>query len=222
MFITFEGIEGSSKTTQAGLLSEWLTEIGVDNLLTKEPGSVLSRECQDIRRVLLSPENDLDSRAELFLYLADRAQHIDKCIYPALMKGKCVISDRFSLSTHAYQGYGREHRFLGQSDWFRQALDIAAYNVKPDMIFLMDLPVEVGLQRAKSSNTEFEGGDRMEREALEFHQTLRDGFLEIVEDYDEGRYVILNAEKSIEELHAEVKGILKPKIERWQKLKERS
>ena len=207
MFITFEGIEGSSKTTQAGLLSKWLEKQGIDHVLTKEPGSVLSKECQEIRRLLLSPDNSLDSRAELFLYLADRAQHVGNCIWPALLDGKWVISDRFSYSTYAYQGYGRGHLYLGQSDWFRQALNIAAHDCKPKIAFIMDLPVEIGLHRARSSNTEFKGGDRMEREALDFHEKLRKGFLEIAEDFP-STCVVLNAEKSIEELHEEVKEVI--------------
>jgi len=208
MFITFEGIEGSSKTTQAILLTEWLGKQGIDYLLTKEPGSVVSQECKQIRKLLLDPANELSSRAELFLYLADRAQHVEKIILPAIIEeGKWVVSDRYSLSTHAYQGYGRGHLYIGPSDWFRQALKIACHDFTPNLTFVMDLPVEVGLARARGSNTEFAGGDRMEREAVEFHQKLRDGFLEIAEDRSE--CVVLNAEKTIEELHEDIKKVLR-------------
>lgn len=209
MFVTFEGIEGSSKTTQAGLLSGWLREKNIDHVLTKEPGTVLSKECQEIRRLLLSPDNDLDARAELFLYLADRAQHVGNCIKPALESGKWVISDRFSFSTLAYQGYGRGHRFIGscEDQWFNETLSIAAYGQMPTISFIMDLPVEIGLSRARSSNTEFKGGDRMEQEAVEFHETLRKGFLEIAEHFPKV-CVVMNAEKSIEELHEEVKKVI--------------
>ena len=206
MFITFEGIEGSSKTTQAGLLAKWLEEQNINCLLTKEPGSVLSRECQDIRKLLLSPENDIDSTAELFLYLADRAQHVGKHIIPAKERGQWIISDRYTFSTYVYQGYGR-HKIEEMGSWFRKALDIAAHYEMPDITFIMDLPVEIGLSRAKSSNTEFAGGDRMERETLEFHKRLRTGFLEVAEEFSD-TCIILNAEKSIEELHEEVKEVL--------------
>lgn len=209
MFITFEGVEGSSKTTQANLLSQWLTQKGIDVLLTKEPGTVLSRECKKIRDLLLDPDNDLDSRAELFLYLADRAQHVDKIIAPARWDGVWVVSDRYALSTYAYQGYGRGHQFVGQSDWFYQAITIACYDQLPDITFVMDLPVEIGLARAKGSNTEFEGGDRIEREAIEFHQKIREGFLDAYGLHARKEHVILNAEKSIEELHEDVKAVLR-------------
>ena len=207
MFLTFEGIEGSSKTTQAKLLSSWLDSRGVDHLLTKEPGTVLSKECQQIRQLLLSPENDLSPRAELMLYLADRAQHVDNCIRPALDAGKWVVSDRYSWSTYVYQGYGRG--LIDElSTFFRGMLDYAAGELWPDLTFIMDCPVEVGLSRAKSSNVEFEGGDRMEREAMDFHQKLRDGFLEVAKNY-QSKCVVLDATKSIEELHEEVKAIVR-------------
>lgn len=210
MFVTFEGIEGSSKTTQAGLLSAWLNKQNINHLLTKEPGAVLSKECQQIRKLLLSPENDLSPRAELLLYLSDRAQHVDKCISPALEEGKWVVSDRYSWSTYVYQGFGRGLiEDLGA--FFRSTLDYAAGNLWPDLTFIMDLPVEIGLSRAKSSNVEFKGGDRMEREALEFHQTLRQGFLQVAKSYPE-RCVVLDARKSIEELHGEVKEALREYI----------
>lgn len=207
MFIAFEGVEGSGKSTQAKLLSKWLDEQNIGHVLTKEPGSILSKECQQIRKLLLSPENSLDERAEMFLYLADRAQHVGNCIWPALLEGKWVISDRFSFSTYSYQGYGRDQLYIGQSDWFRLALNIAAHNCEPKVSFIMDLPVEIGLERAISSNVEFKGGDRMEQETIEFHQKIRDGFLKIAEDYSH-RCVVLDATKSIEELHKEVKEVV--------------
>lgn len=205
MFITFEGIEGSSKTTQAGLLSKWLEESGVPHLLTKEPGTVLSKECQQIRQLLLSPDNDLSYRAELLLYLADRAQHVDKCIKPSLDDGKWVVSDRYSWSTFVYQGFGRD--LLKTEKSFRDLLGFAAGHLWPDLTFIMDLPVEIGLKRARSSNVEFKGGDRMELEAVEFHEKLRKGFLDVATCYPK-QCVVLNAEKSIEELHEEVKEVL--------------
>lgn len=210
MFVTFEGIEGSSKTTQAGLLSDWLARNNIKHVLTKEPGTVLSKECQQIRQLLLSPDNDLSPRTELLLYLADRAQHVSNCIQPALKQGKWVVSDRYSLSTAVYQGYGRG--FLKElGPMFSNMLYYAQYEVFPNVTFLMDLPVDIGLARARNSNTEFEGGDRMERETLSFHQTLRDGFLEQVKG--DGNVIILDATKSIEELHEEVKEALRRYVE---------
>jgi dTMP kinase len=207
MFLTFEGSEGTGKTTQAKLLSEWLDERSVKHLLTKEPGTVLSKECQQIRKLLLSPENNLSARAELMLYLADRAQHVDNCIRPALDEGKWIVSDRYSWSTYVYQGYGRG-LIKELSSFFRDMLSYAAGDLWPDLTFIMDCPVEMGLTRAKSSNVEFKGGDRIEREAMEFHQRLRDGFLQVAKDYSH-KCVILDATKPIEELHEEVKGIVR-------------
>lgn len=206
MFVTFEGVEGSSKTTQAGLLSKWLEKQNVEHLLTKEPGTVLSKECQQIRQLLLSPENNLSARSELLLYLADRAQHVESCIKPALSQNKWVISDRYSWSTYVYQGHGRELiNELGT--FFREMLNYAAGNLWPDLTFIMDVPVEIGLKRARSSNIEFTGGDRIEREALEFHQKLREGFLDVAKNRSD-KCILLDATKSIEELHEEVKKVL--------------
>lgn len=206
MFVTFEGVEGSSKTTQAGLLSRWLKDKNIEHILTKEPGTVLSKECQQIRQLLLSPENNLFPRSELLLYLADRAQHVENCVRPALKQGKWVISDRYSWSTYVYQGFGRGLiEELG--GFFRGMLDYAAGNLWPDLTFIMDVPVEIGLKRARNSNIEFVGGDRMEREALEFHQKLREGFLEVAKNRPD-KCIILDATKSIEELHEEVKQVL--------------
>ena len=206
MFVTFEGVEGSSKTTQAKLLSEWLTNQNISHLLTKEPGTIFSKECQQIRQLLLSPENNLSPRSELLLYLADRAQHVENCIKPALEQNKWVISDRYSWSTYVYQGYGRG--LIGDlGTFFREMLNYAAGNLWPDLTFIMDVPVEIGLRRAKSSNVEFAGGDRMELEALEFHQKLRDGFLSVAANRPD-KCVLLDARKSIEELHEEVKQVL--------------
>lgn len=206
MFINFEGIEGSSKTTQANLLSEWLTRQGIDNFLTKEPGTVFSEECQQIRKLLLNPENKLSYKTELLLYLADRAQHVDSCIKPALNDGKWIISDRYSWSTYVYQGYGRG--FIDElGDFFMDMLNYASSGLWPDLTFIMDCPVEIGLKRAKMSNAEFEDGDRIERETIEFHQKIRDGFHEVAKSYPD-KCMVLDATKNIKELHEKIKELV--------------
>ena len=187
-------------------MSKWLDSQKIEHLLTKEPGAVLSKECQQIRQLLLSPENHLSSRSELLLYLADRAQHVESCIRPALDQNKWVVSDRYSWSTYVYQGFGRG-LIEEMGTFFRGMLDYAAGNLWPDLTFIMDVPVEIGLKRARSSNKEFTGGDRMEREAVEFHRKLRSGFLEVAKNRPD-KCIVLDATKSIEELHEEVKKVL--------------
>jgi len=209
MFVTFEGIEGSSKTTQANLLSKWLTELGIEHLLTKEPGTVVSKECKHIRKLLLDPKNDLAPRSEFFLYLADRAQHVNKIIYPALREGKWVISDRYSDSTYVYQGWGRQL----DTEEIKPMIAFAAENLVPDLTFIMDLPAEIGLTRARSSNTEFVGGDRFEKEEISFHERLRLGFFQVHQNNQFSRTRLLNAEKTIEELHEDVKEVLRPYVD---------
>lgn len=202
MFITFEGVEGSSKTTQAKLLSSWLTDKNIAHVLTKEPGTAAIKECQKIRELILNPESNISSRTEFFLYLADRSEHVEKCILPALNNQQWVVCDRYVDSTKVYQGIGRG---LG-IDKISDMISFASLNIMPDLTFIMDVPVEMGLTRARRSNKEFAGGDRMEREAQEFHDKLRQGFLEISKTHD--RYVVLDARKTVEELHEEIKQVL--------------
>jgi dTMP kinase len=202
MFITFEGVEGSSKTTQAVLLAEWLKSINVSCVLTKEPGTPMVESCKKIRELILNPATEISPRTEFFLYLADRAEHVEKCIEPALRNGMWVISDRYFDSTRVYQGVGRG---LGMQT-ISPMIQYATRDIMPDITFIMDVPVEIGLRRAMSSNKEFAGGDRIERESIDFHNSLREGFLEVSRTHD--RYIVLDARKSIEDLHMEVKEIL--------------
>lgn len=174
MFLTIEGIEGAGKSTFLGLLEAELVKRGVDFLRTREPGGcALGRQ---IRPLLLDASQKVSDRAELFLFLADRAQHVADTIRPALERGQWVICDRYADSTIAYQGYGR-----GMDPEELQKLnDYATGGLWPDITFLLDLPAEVGLGRALARNgreglTQSEG--RFEAEALAFHQRIRDGFL---------------------------------------------
>lgn len=198
MFITFEGVEGSSKTTQATKLAALLAKQNKAHILTKEPGTPMVDACKKIRELILNPANDISKRTEFFLYLADRAEHVEKCIEPALRNGKWVISDRYFDSTRVYQGIGRG---LGLEE-ISPMVEYATRGIMPDLTFIMDVPVEIGLKRAMSSNKEFAGGDRMERESIDFHNSLRQGFLDIAQTHD--RYHILDARKSIDELFEDV------------------
>ena len=167
MFITLEGMEGCGKSTQCALLVEHFTRLGFDVLRTLEPGgSVLGKE---LRRILLDPANsDLSPVSELFLYLADRAQHVGTVIRPALAQDRVVICDRFADSTVVYQGYGRGL----EPSLLRQLNDTAVQGLWPDATVLLDLAPEQGLRRALTRNmrenkARTEG--RFEAESLAFH-----------------------------------------------------
>lgn len=175
MFITFEGIEGTGKTTQIKLLKEFLESRGREVLLTLEPGG--SRVGKELRKILLNMESiDLTGEGELFLYLADRAQHVSNVIRPALDAGKVVISDRFADSTIVYQGYGRglDPKLL------RQLNDVAVSGCWPDLTLLLDIEPEEGLRRATTRNIQdnkmAEEG-RFEAESIAFHTRVREGYL---------------------------------------------
>lgn len=180
MFITFEGVEGSGKSSVIGRLQAWLEEMGLEVLVTREPGG--SRLGQMIRPILLDARNDdLSAESELFLYMADRAQHVRQVLMPALAAGKLVLCDRFADSTTAYQGYGR-----GVDLSELAALNkVAQAGLQPDLTLLFDLDVKIGLERAIRRNAELgiaEAEGRFEAEALEFHQRIREGFLKLAAD----------------------------------------
>lgn len=197
LFITFEGPEGAGKSTQARLLAEWLSSQGHQVVQTREPGgTALGR---DIRQLLLHQDH-MTREAEYLLYSADRAEHMQTLIRPALEAGRIVLCDRWLDSSLAYQGYGR-----GLSlEWLRAVAAGATQGVKPDKTFLFDLPPEVGLGR-------FEGKDRLEREPLEFHRRVRAGYLELAQA-EPGRFTVLDATASLEAiqdfLREHLKGLL--------------
>ncbi|SNR81238.1 thymidylate kinase [Humidesulfovibrio mexicanus] len=174
MFITFEGIEGTGKSTQITLLKAHLETLGRSVLVTCEPGG--SRIGRELRRVLLSLENsDLCARAELFLYLADRAQHVAQVVRPALQAGQVVLCDRFADSTVAYQAFGRGL----DADLLHSLNELAVAGTWPDLTILLDIDPRTGLERAMARNaaegkTVAEG--RFEAESLAFHQRVREGY----------------------------------------------
>ncbi len=176
ILITFEGIEGSGKTHHAGRLVEYLNRSGRKAILTHEPGgtSVGSK----IREIFLNPYLELHPRTELFLVLADRAQHVAEKLKPALARGEIVVSDRYVDSTTAYQGYGRGFYF--SENVLETLNNLAGEGLVPDLTILLDCPVELGLARARN-RTGDEGGelDRFELETVEFHARVREGFLTI-------------------------------------------
>jgi dTMP kinase len=190
-FISFEGIEGTGKSTQARLLQQSLLGLGYEVILTEEPGGTLIS--LRIREILLSVDHmNMKPLTELLLYNAARAQHIEEVILPALNRGAVVITDRFTDSTFAYQGYGRgiDLKLLGSID------KIATNGLRPDITMLLDLDVETGLKRNRRINKT----DRLELEDVEFHQRVRKGYHELAAKEPE-RIKVLDASGGIEELN---------------------
>jgi dTMP kinase len=197
LFISFEGIEGTGKTIQSKLLCEYLIEKGFQAVLTEEPGG--TRIGRTIRDILLSIDNtEMTPVTELLLYNASRMQHVQEVILPALKKGIVVITDRFSDSTVAYQGYGRGIEL----DLINTIERIVTGGLKPDITLLLDLDVTVGLQRNKGINKE----DRIELEDITFHKRVRDGYHSLAAKEPE-RIHVIDASKSIEHIHGNIKNI---------------
>jgi dTMP kinase len=188
LFLTFEGPEGSGKSTQIGRAAEYLTSRGFAVVRTREPGGTPLAD--QIRAVLLHAGNaDLAPLAELFLYCAARAQHVAEKIRPALDRGAIVLCDRFADSTWAYQGYARG---LG-TELAEQVNTIATGGLTPDATLLYDLPVEIGLSRARRRADRLahdQREDRFEREDLAFHERLREGYLRLAALHPQRIFVI--------------------------------
>jgi dTMP kinase len=198
-FITFEGVEGSGKTTQIQMLSERLEARAVDHLLTREPGGTPIGN--QVRKVVLNPAYaEMTPACELLLYAAARAQHIAQVIGPALAEGRIVLCDRFTDATLAYQGYGR-----GLSlDLIRSLHELEVLALRPNLTLIFDIDSRAALTRARSRD----GGAsreeaRFEQEDVAFHDRVRQGYLDLVQ-WDPGRYVVLDASGSVEEVHRRV------------------
>ncbi len=205
LFITFEGVEGSGKTTQTELLKKYLESRGVEVLCVREPGGTAVGE--RIRSILLNSDGEgLDPWAELFLYEASRAQLVKEVLRPALDRGKTVICDRFTDSTLAYQGYGRGLDLEGVV----LINSYAAQGLVPDLTFLLSCPPETGLERALKRIGEAAGDkeDRFEREGLAFHRRVAGGFLEIARR-ESGRIRVIDARRPASVIHGEICDIIK-------------
>jgi dTMP kinase len=200
-FITFEGIEGCGKTTQIRMAGDHLRKRQIPVLVTEEPGGApLGKH---IRKLLLNQGDcRIDAKAELLLFAAARAQHVQEVILPALATGRVVLCDRFSDATLAYQGFGR-----GLSLEFIKSLnEFSAAPLKPDLTLLFDLPVEVGLGRAIDRIAHIQGApreDRFEQEDRAFHQKIRIGYLSLARN-EPGRIRMIDASRDVQTISQEV------------------
>ena len=204
LFITFEGTDGAGKTTQIERLTADLRQAGYDVCLTREPGGTPISE--QIRDMLLNPDHsEMAATTELLLYAASRAQHVSEVIKPALEAGKVIISSRFADATVVYQGYGRGLDLERISRLNRIATD----GVTPDVTFVLDLPVEIGLQRVQNSRG---GLDRLEREKIEFHRRLREGYQTIARQEPQ-RLKIIDAQVSPEQVYTQIQEAIQPLLQ---------
>jgi len=202
MLITFEGIEGSGKSTQANLLNEFLSAKGYKVTLTREPGW---GQLGNLIRTIILEERDLvlAPMAELFLFCADRAQHVKDFIAPRLKNGEIVICDRFYDSTVVYQGYGRklDMRLVNK------AAKASALDFTPDITFLLNLPVRDGLARLKERGSI----TKMDEEPHEFHEMIRQGYMLIARREPE-RIKSLNAARDVTAIHEEISGLVMERL----------
>jgi dTMP kinase len=192
LFLTLEGLDGSGKSTQAGLLAAFLEERGLKVRLTHEPGGGLPGVRDLLLRGELSPE------AEYLLFSADRAEHVRKVILPSLEAGAWVVSDRYLDSSLAYQGFGRGLPL----PWLLEVAKEATLGLTPRLTFLLDLPPEEALRRVKDP-------DRLEREGLAFFQRVREGYLFLAEK-EPHRFVVLDATESVEAVAQRIQAHLLP------------
>ena len=195
LFITFEGADGCGKTTQMRLLSEYLESKGYEVVLTREPGAKGLGE--KIREILLHYNGEVSSKAESFLFLADRAQNIEKIVNPSVTAGKMVLCDRHTDSTVAYQGYGRGINI----DELKMLNNLAVGCRKPDITFIFDIDVETSMTRVGKEK------DRMESAGIEFFNNVRNGYLEIAKQ-EPDRVVVVDSTRQIEAIQTDVRNIV--------------
>ena len=200
MFITFEGIEGSGKSSLIAQLKKYFKSSKLEAFFSKEPGGTdLGKE---IRKILLNPKYSFDPTSELLLLLADRAEHVQKIIRPNLQKNKLIFCDRYLDSTLAYQGSGRNLDKKIIKEMFK-VLDFPI----PDLTILLDVPVQIGLSRARKRNKL----DRFEKEDLNFHENVRRSYLDLAKN-DSTRIVIFDSSISEEELFKKAVNLIKSRI----------
>jgi len=197
LFITFEGPEGSGKSTQSKRVHQHIASRGLNALWTREPGGTPVGD--KIRSILIDPENaGMSDLTEVLLLAACRNQHVDQVITPGVEAGKIIVCDRFADSTLAYQGYGRG---VDMSHLI-YLHNMVTKGLAPDLTILVDIESERGLARVQSRG-EVQGGDRIEREGLEFHRKLRKGYLEMASNYP-ARYEIIDGDRTQDEVFQDI------------------
>ena len=194
-FITFEGIDGCGKTTQLENVRNLLEENGIECVVTREPGAL--KMGSQIREILLHYDGVVANNCEMFLFLADRAQHVETFIKPMLEEGKVVLCDRHTDSHIAYQGYGRQ----ADVNQIKELNKIATNGIVPDLTLLFDVSVETGHTRAGKNL------DRLELAGKEFFERTRGGYLELAKENKE-RIKVIDAEKSKESVYNDVKSLI--------------
>jgi dTMP kinase len=195
LFVTFEGPDGSGKTTQLDLTAKYLQTQGYDVLCTREPGgTAIGNRIRDILHDVA--HHEMAAQTEVLLYAASRAQLVEQVILPHLKQGGVVLCDRYADSSYAYQGYGRRIDF----DLLRVLTQFATQTLKPDLTIYLDLAVETGLKRKVEANTAGQGEwNRMDRLELAFHRRVRTGYLEMAQAEPE-RWLIIDAMASIDKI----------------------
>ncbi|MBP7377537.1 MAG: dTMP kinase [Pyrinomonadaceae bacterium] len=200
-FITFEGIDGSGKSTQLRLLADDLRARGLDAITTREPGGTeLGRQ---LRAAFLETHEKVAPMAELLAFAADRAQHVEFLIKPALAEGKIVISDRYADATFAYQGAGRGF----PQDKVDQVIELATGGLKPDLTLFFDIPVAIAVERMSNRDESEAKANRMDAETAEFYTRVREAYLTIASAEPE-RFIVVDASGSIEEIQANVASVV--------------
>lgn len=204
-FITFEGIEGSGKSTQIKLVAEYLSKKKVPLIVTQEPsGTDIGRK---IGIILFNRQhNNMCAETEMFLFCAARAQHVREVIMPALKQNKVVLCDRFSDATYAYQGAGRGL----DSKFIRLINDYSSMLLKPALTLLFDLPAEIGLHRANARNDKLKEAssiDRFEKETMDFHKRIRKSYLSLLKN-EPNRFRLIDANRDVDMIQKEVRGYI--------------
>ena len=195
MFITFEGVEGSGKTTQVDLLYDYLVDKGYNTIKTREPGGTAFGE--SLRKSLLQPDIHVFPLSELLVLMAMRAQHVEEVIGPALHDGKIVICDRFTDATYAYQGYGR-----GMDQGIILTLNrLVTKGVRPNLTVLLDCKVEQGFKRKRERKFSM---DRFEKEEFSFHNNVKAGYITLSKEERE-RFFVINGDAEIEEVQKKIR-----------------